>query len=118
MGGDARVDYRFGYPPLVNDAAMSSLVETVAREVVGDSFSSGDLSVASEDMAYFLQRAPGCYVGVGTANEARGLTAGNHQPRFDIDEPARIPTELPLLRASLGRQRMTAEGAPVRTYGG
>ena len=29
MGGDARVDYKFGYPILVNDAAMSSLVETV-----------------------------------------------------------------------------------------
>ena len=96
MGGDARVDYQFGYPPLVNDAAMSSLVETVAREVVGDSFSSGDLSMASDDMAYFLQRAPGCYFGVGTANEARGLTAGNHQPRFDIDEAA-LPVGVEML---------------------
>jgi len=81
---------------LVNDAAMSSLVETVAREVVGDSFSSGDLSMASDDMAYFLQRAPGCHFGVGTANEARGLTAGNHQPRFDIDEDA-LPVGVEML---------------------
>jgi len=96
MGGDARVDHRFGYPTSVNDAAMSSLVETVAREVVGDSFSSCDLSMASDDMAHFLQRAPGCYFGVGTANEARGLTAGNHQPRFDIDEDA-LPVGVEML---------------------
>jgi len=88
MGGDARVDYQFGYPTLVNDAAMSSIVESVARDVVGDGFSTGDLNMASDDMAYFLQRAPGCYFNVGTANEARGLTASNHHPRFDIDEDA------------------------------
>jgi amidohydrolase len=44
--------------------------------------------MASDDMAYFLQRAPGCYFNVGTANESRGLTASNHHPRFDIDEDA------------------------------
>ena len=75
---------------------MSSLVETVAREVVGDSFSSGALSMAPDDMAYFLQRGPGCYFSVGTANEARGLTAGNHQPRFDIDEDA-LPVGVEML---------------------
>ena len=86
MGGDARVDYEFGYPTLVNDAAMSSLVATVAREMVVMAFSSGDLNIASDDI--FLQREPGCYFSVGTANEARGLTAGKHHARFDIDEYA------------------------------
>jgi amidohydrolase len=56
--------------------------------VVGDAFSTGDLNMASDDMAYFLQRAPGAYFNVGTANEARGLTESNHHPRFDIDEDA------------------------------
>jgi amidohydrolase len=88
MGGDARVDYQFGYPTLVNDAAMGNIVETVARQVVGDGFATGEPNMASDDMAYFLQRAPGCYFNVGTANAARGLTASNHHPRFDIDEDA------------------------------
>jgi amidohydrolase len=89
MGGDARIDYQFGYPTLVNDAAMSELVASVARELFGDqSFATGELNMASDDVAYFLQRAPGCYFNVGTANEARGLTASNHHPRFDIDEDA------------------------------
>jgi amidohydrolase len=88
MGGNARVDYQFGYPIVVNDASMSHIAESVARQVVGDGFSTGYLNMASDDMAYFLQRAPGCYFNVGTANEARGLTASNHHPRFDIDEDA------------------------------
>lgn len=80
--------HQFGYPTLVNDADMTSLVESVAHNIVGDAFSTGDLNMASDDMAYFLQRAPGSYFNVGTANEARGITASNHHPRFDIDEDA------------------------------
>ena len=94
MGGDARVDYEFGYPTLVNDAAMSSLVATVAREMVVMAFSSGDLNIASDDI--FLQREPGCYFSVGTANEAHGLTAANHHARFDIDEDA-LPVGVKML---------------------
>jgi amidohydrolase len=97
MGGDARVDYTFGYPTLVNDPHMSDIVAAVAREVVGDAgFGIGDLNMASDDVAYFLQRAPGCYFNVGTANAARGLTTSNHHPKFDIDEDA-LPVGVDML---------------------
>jgi amidohydrolase len=89
MGGDARLDYEFGYPPLVNDPAMTALVAEVAKDVVGEAnVMQSDPNMASDDVAYFLQRAPGCHFVVGTANEARGLVWGNHHPRFDIDEDA------------------------------
>jgi len=89
MGGDANIDYELGYPTMVNDEAMTELVASVAREVVGEKNAQvGDPNMASEDVSYFLQQAPGCYFNIGTANEARGLVWNNHHPRFDIDEDA------------------------------
>lgn len=89
MGGDATVEYEFGYPVLVNDAAMTALARAVAVEVVGEERTrEREPILASDDMAYFLQKAPGCYFSLGTRNEARGLTFGHHHPRFDIDEAA------------------------------
>jgi amidohydrolase len=89
MGGDATVDYQFGYPTLVNDAAMTELVAAVAREVVGAEMAQpGEPNMASEDVSYFLQKAPGCYFNIGTSNAAKGLIWSNHHPRFDIDEDA------------------------------
>jgi amidohydrolase len=68
---------------------MSDLVAAAAHEVVGESgLATGELNMASDDVAYFLQRAPGCYFNVGTANESRGITGSNHHPHFDIDEDA------------------------------
>jgi amidohydrolase len=87
MGGHATVSYEFGYPSLFNDPAMSDLVAEVAREVVGPAnVIQADPNMASDDVAYFLQRATGCHFNVGTANESRGLIWSNHHPRFDIDE--------------------------------
>ena len=68
---------------------MTELVASVAREVVGDAHAQvGEPNMASEDVSYFLQKAPGCYFNIGTSNEARGLIWSNHHPRFDIDEDA------------------------------
>ena len=87
MGASATVDYQYGYPPLINDAAMAELVLDVAREVVGpDNTEINSPSMPGEDMSYFLQQVPGCMFTVGSKNEARGLVWGHHHPRFDIDE--------------------------------
>ena len=43
---------------------------------------------AAEDFSYFLQRRPGAFIFVGAANQARGIDAPHHSPRFDIDEAA------------------------------
>jgi amidohydrolase len=97
MGAEATIDYEFGYPTLVNDADMAELVGSVAREVVGDAKAiPGDPNMASEDVSYFLQKAPGCYFNVGTANEAKGFIWSNHHPRFDIDEDA-LPVGVEML---------------------
>jgi amidohydrolase len=42
--------------------------------------------MGGEDFAYYLQHAPGAFVLMGTRNEAKGLTAAHHNPKFTFDE--------------------------------
>lgn len=97
MGGDATVDYRFGYPILVNDPAMAELVRSVAHEVVGpERTRENPPTMASEDVGRFIDQATGCYFNVGVLNEAKGITVSNHNPGFDIDEDA-LPVGVAML---------------------
>lgn len=90
MGGDATVDYAFGYPVMVNDPEMTEFVRSVAHEVVGEERTRYNHPpiMPSEDVGYFIARATGCYFNIGVLNEAKGITIANHNPGFDIDEDA------------------------------
>ena len=85
----ATIDYQPGYPSMVNDAAMADLVRRAATDVLGaDNVLPGTPMMGVEDMAYYFQRVPGAFFNIGVGNEARGITAGVHHPRFDLDEAA------------------------------
>ena len=89
MRGSAEVSVHWGGPPTVNDPALTELVKSAARDVVGASRTiDGPLLSVSDDVAELLARVPGCYFFVGSRNRDRGLTWGHHHPRFDIDEDA------------------------------
>ncbi|TAK25841.1 MAG: amidohydrolase [Chloroflexota bacterium] len=89
MRAEAKVDYVFGYPSLVNDGPMTDLARSVALDLVGaEAVFVAEQALGGEDMAYFLRRAPGCFFRLGTGNRARGITYGNHHPRFDVEEAA------------------------------
>ena len=45
-------------------------------------------TMGGEDMAVYFERAPGCFVFVGSANPERGLDQPHHSPTFDFDEAA------------------------------
>lgn len=83
----ADVEYRMGYPSLVNDAAMAELVREVALDVVGPNrMADVPPGMGGEDMSYFINAASGAFYRLGARNEERGITYGHHHPRFDIDE--------------------------------
>ncbi|CAN5568517.1 amidohydrolase [soil metagenome] len=85
----ASADYTYvpGYPPTVNDPAMTNLVREVAAGVVGgENVEESPLKMGAEDFSYFLEKKPGCFYFVGSRNEERGLVWGHHHPKFDIDE--------------------------------
>ena len=87
MGGSVTINYRFGYPPLVNDTGMAGLVKRAATDVLGaDNVHEATPGMGAEDMAYFLHLVPGCFYNVGVRNEARGIVWGAHHPKFDLDE--------------------------------
>lgn len=86
-GGEATVDYRRGYPGIVNDPEMTALVRQAAIETVGaENVIDSPLSLGGEDFSYYTLERPGSFFNVGTRNEERGITWGHHHPRFDVEE--------------------------------
>ncbi len=82
---------RFGCPPVTNDPAVTSIVRRVAAQVVGsDRVLEMTPTTGSDDVAYFLERAPGCYFVVGSSNRGRGLNGAHHNQHFDFDEEALV----------------------------
>lgn len=87
----ATVTTRFGCPPVVNDPGVTDLVRQVAVQAAGrDRVLEMTPTTGSDDVAYFLARAPGCYFVVGSSNHARGLNGAHHNQRFDFDEDALV----------------------------
>jgi amidohydrolase len=96
-GAEVDATYHFGYPATVNHPGMTEVGRQAAATVVGDA---GLLTIAplmgGEDMSYFLEKVPGCFAFVGSANASRGLDHPHHSPGFDIDEAA-LPIGVQLL---------------------
>jgi hippurate hydrolase len=81
-GATAEVDYGWGHPVLVNDAAQTAFARSVAEELVGpEHVGEVELVTGSEDFAYMLERVPGCFVRLG--NGGSGML---HTSRFDFDD--------------------------------
>lgn len=87
-GADVRYTRRSG--PVVNDEQLSALMRDVAAQIVGpDRVVSGIRTMGGEDMAFFLERVPGCFAFVGSAPTDRP-GAPHHSATFDIDEEALV----------------------------
>lgn len=86
---EADVVYLRGYPPMVNDPEMSAFARTAAAEIVGpENVHDARPIMAGEDLAFVLERVPGCMLSLGVGNPERGLIFPPHHPRFDADEDA------------------------------
>ncbi len=73
----------------MNDPRIAALARVVAGRVVGEAnVAEPQRTMGGEDMSLYLERVPGCYVFIGSANPARGLTEPHHSPSFDFDEDA------------------------------
>jgi len=89
MGGKCEVDIHHGYPYLENNPALTQRIKQAAAEYVGaDNVIDIDLTLGSEDFAYYSQIIPASFYRLGTRNESKGITSYVHTPTFDIDEDA------------------------------
>jgi amidohydrolase len=90
FGSEVAVQYNRLSGPLVNDAAMTDIMKSVALEIVGTGgLREGVRTMGGEDMSYFLKRVPGCFAFVGSAR-ADGGSFPHHSPRFDIEEESLV----------------------------
>src|SRR6185369_7373722 len=86
---EAEIEYLRYNRPTGNDRTMSALAHEVAAEVVvADNVIDDIRTMGGEDFASFLAQVPGCFIALGSRNEARGLVYEHHHPRFDVDERA------------------------------
>jgi amidohydrolase len=89
QGATAELNYRKGYPTLINDAALTARALPVLQQVVGKERVVEKLpSMGAEDFAYFAQKVPGFYFNLGVASADDPDPAGAHTPDFKVDEAA------------------------------
>jgi amidohydrolase len=73
-------------PAVVNDPAVTNLVEAEARTVLGtDQVFRMPPSAPSDDVSEFLSHLPGCYFFVGGA-AADGSSGMHHSPAFSVED--------------------------------
>lgn len=87
FGASIELDYREGYPAVMNDEGEAARFDEVAAQLFGpDGVQRSELIMAGEDFSYYLQQKKGCFMFVGAGNEACGASFAHHHPRFDLDE--------------------------------
>jgi amidohydrolase len=100
LGCQAEIEVKRLTPAVINDPAISALVQRTAVDLFPDFHLVTQYgTMISEDMAYFLEQVPGCFILVGSNNVARGLDAAHHHPRFDFDEQA-LPSAAALIAST------------------
>ncbi len=83
-GAAYELSFAQGYPPTVNDAGMARRLTRIAGSIVGpERVVVPDKTMGGEDMAFFLERVPGCFFCLGAGNDAH---AGIHNSRFGFNE--------------------------------
>ena len=94
LGAKVKLEIGPGYPPVVNDPAVTATLRAALSELAGaDQVVPVEPMMGAEDFAHLAHEAPGVFLWLGAAlPEARE----HHHPRFDIDESV-----LPLGAAAL-----------------
>jgi hippurate hydrolase len=88
FGARAEVDYRRGFPPVVNHHRETCLVRGVALAAFGPEAIAEHFRprTASEDFAFFLEARPGAFVFIGN-----GDGPALHSPRYDFNDAILAP---------------------------
>ena len=88
MRADYEVQYDFKYPPLINSEEFTNFFVNSAKKIIDekDIFEMKYPVMGGEDMAYFLEKAPGTFFFLSNPNEIDGVIYPHHSSRFDVDE--------------------------------
>jgi amidohydrolase len=102
MGCQAEMQLERLTPATINQPETAAHVQAVARRMFPDTDvdSSNYVTMGSEDFAFVLEKVPGCFFFVGSANPEKSLDAGHHHPKFNFDE-AILPRAVALMAATV-----------------
>ena len=87
-GARGEVVWEEGYPSLSNTDKFVDLIRRNAEDLLGKErvHILTEVSLGVEDFAYYLERAPGAFFGLGCACQEKGIAPSLHNQLFDIDE--------------------------------
>lgn len=87
-GAKCDFEYRYLYPPLINDSKMNKLAERAAKKIPGIQkvVHLDTASMAGDDFSYFAREVPSAYFKLGVGND--GIKKPIHSNLFDIDNSA------------------------------
>ncbi len=86
---NCEIDIRDLTAAVINDEHVAEKIQGALQRAMGEvSIIKKYQTMGSEDMAFFLNEIPGCYIFVGSKNDLKGLNYGHHHPKFDFDESA------------------------------
>jgi hippurate hydrolase len=89
MGGKLDLHIDVGYPAVHNNENLTIQAREKAVEFLGEEkITETELRMGAEDFGYYAREIPACFYRLGTMNREKGITAGVHTPRFNIDENA------------------------------
>ena len=83
----ATIDYKRGYPPVVNNEAAAERAALAGAKLLGAEkvLRQRPPSMGGEDFSYMAQAVPGCFVRIGQAEGARFSTSVHH-PKYDFND--------------------------------
>ncbi|MWL91954.1 MULTISPECIES: M20 aminoacylase family protein [Cupriavidus] len=86
FGAEVDVDYRWRYPALINDEAMTTFARDVALSWLGPDglIENFEALTGSEDFSFMLEQVPGSYFVIGNGDGAGGCSA--HNPHYDFND--------------------------------
>ena len=87
MGAQCKVDIIKGYPPVINNPEVASVVAQASQEALGEEglFDMPPV-LGAEDFSHYLEKTKGAFFFLGIGNEAAGSIYPHHHPRFELDE--------------------------------
>lgn len=88
FGAEAKLDYHFGPPPVINDEELAKITEECTKNLLGDESMViiNRPSMGAEDFSRYLWYAPGMLIRIGTGGEYSSYPL--HSSLFNIDEKA------------------------------
>ncbi len=107
-GCSAEVHIPLGYPSLYNHPMLTTRVEELMIQEMGESqIKTLDLRMTAEDFSFYTHHVPGCFYRLGTSKEGKEYTTPVHNAHFDVD-----PTSI-----SVGVRAMTEIAMQLDTAG-